>query len=75
MRAVLTAASATDYPLIALLGHAGYYPRFGFEPAEPLGIVSQFPAPSENWLLARLPAYDPALRGEFRYADAFSSAA
>ena len=74
MRGVLAAASETGYPLIALLGHADYYPRFGFEPAEPLGIVCQFPAPSENWLLFRLPAYDPALRGEFRYADAFASA-
>jgi putative acetyltransferase len=74
MRAVLTAAGATRYPLVALLGHAGYYPRFGFEPADALGVSCQFPAPSENWLAFRLPAYDPAVRGEFRYAAAFSDA-
>ena len=74
MEAVLAAAAETDYPLVALLGHADYYPRFGFEPAGPLGIACQFPVPSENWLAFRLPAYDPALRGEFRYADAFLAA-
>ena len=74
MRAVLAAAAETAYPLVALLGHADYYPRFGFEEAGPLGLRSQFQAPSESWLAFRLPAYDPAIRGEFRYADAFAAA-
>jgi putative acetyltransferase len=71
MRAVLAAAADTAYPLVALLGHAGYYPRFGFEEAAPLGLACPYPAPSENWLAYRLPAYDPAIRGDFRYAPAF----
>jgi putative acetyltransferase len=74
MRAVLTAAGATAYPLIALLGHASYYPRFGFEEAAPLGLRCPYPVPSEVWLAYRLPAYDPAVRGAFRYAPAFAAA-
>jgi putative acetyltransferase len=71
MRAVLAAAADTPWPLIALLGHAEYYPRFGFEPAEPLGILSPYPVESKYWMAYRLPAYRPAVRGRFRYAPAF----
>jgi putative acetyltransferase len=71
IHAVLDAAAVTDWPLIALLGHAEYYPRFGFEPAEPLGIRAPFPVESRYWMAYRLPAYRPDLRGTFRYADAF----
>ncbi len=27
-----------DYSLVVLIGHAGYYPRFGFKPARPNGF-------------------------------------
>ena len=74
MHAALAAAAETAYPLVALLGHADYYPRFGFEEAAPLGLACPYPAPSENWLAFRLPAYDPAVRGAFRYAPAFAAA-
>jgi putative acetyltransferase len=33
MHAVLGAADALDEPLVVLLGHTGYYPRFGFRAA------------------------------------------
>jgi putative acetyltransferase len=71
IRAVIDAAAATEWPLIALLGHAEYYPRFGFEPAAPLGILPPFPVESRYWMTYRLPAYRPELRGTLRYADAF----
>jgi putative hydrolase of the HAD superfamily len=71
MRATLAAASATDWPLIALLGHADYYPRFGFEPAGALGIEPPFEVEPQYWMAFRLPAYEPELRGVFRFADAF----
>ena len=74
MRAVLEAAAATAWPLIALLGHADFYPRFGFEPAGALGLDCPYPAAPEHWMAYRLPAYDPAVRGAFRYADAFALA-
>ena len=62
---MLAAAAETGWPLIALLGHAEYYPRFGFESAERArASAASIPVPSENWMAYRLPAYDPALRGD-----------
>ena len=74
MRACLDAAARTRWPLIALLGHADYYPRFGFVSADALGLRCPYPAAPEHWMAYRLPAYDPALRGAFRYASAFALA-
>jgi putative acetyltransferase len=65
-------ARDTDYTLIALLGHPGYYARFGFAPAaETFGVTSLYDAPPEAWMALALPAYDPSVRGTFRYAAAF----
>jgi putative acetyltransferase len=74
MRGCMAAAAGTDRPLIALLGHAEYYPRFGFEPAGALGLRCPYPVAPEHWMAYRLPAYDAAVRGAFRYASAFSLA-
>ena len=71
VHAVIAAADALDEPAIVLLGHASYYPRFGFEPAVDHGIV-----PPEDWgrdvfMVRRLRAWDGTLRGTFRFAPAF----
>jgi putative acetyltransferase len=58
-------------PLLLLLGHADYYPRFGFEPARRLGIEPPQPWPDAAWLALRLPGWTPDLRGVARYAPAF----
>ena len=72
MRQAIARANATGYPLIGLLGHPAYYPRFGFEPAEAtFGITTKFDAPPEAWMALALPAYEPRIRGRFRYAEAF----
>jgi putative acetyltransferase len=74
MREAIERASHTEYPLIALLGHPAYYPRFGFRPAKAtFGITTVYDAPPEAWMALALPAYEPDIRGEFRYADAFGS--
>jgi putative acetyltransferase len=70
-RAGLERAAQTGFALVVVLGHAGYYPRFGFEPAAPLGVLAPFDVPDENWMALRLPAYRPDARGTVRYADAF----
>lgn len=72
-RAAITRARELAYPLIVVLGHAAYYPRFGFEPAAPLGVTAPFEVPSDAWMVCKLPAYTPAARGEVRYADAFTA--
>jgi putative acetyltransferase len=66
-------AQQTGYPLVVVLGHPGYYPRFGFESARGLGIETPYDAPDEAWLALRLPAYDEGLRGTVRYPAAFAA--
>jgi putative acetyltransferase len=72
MHEAIERASRTEYPLIALLGHPAYYPRFGFRPAEATyGITTHYDAQPEAWMALALPAYAPHIRGAFHYAPAF----
>jgi putative acetyltransferase len=71
----LRRAAETEFPLVVLVGHADYYPRFGFEPADALGITAPFEVPPEAWMAYRLPAYTPDARGTVVYPDAFASVA
>jgi putative acetyltransferase len=73
--AALRRAAETHFPLIVVVGHADYYPRFGFEPADALGIKAPFDVPPEAWMAYRLPAYTPEARGTVVYPDAFGSVA
>jgi putative acetyltransferase len=73
MRALLSAADTAEVPLVALLGSPRYYGRFGFRPAEEMGLMP----PDSNWgdaFQARpLTAYTAAVAGPFQYAPAFSA--
>ncbi|MDA0184699.1 N-acetyltransferase [Solirubrobacter phytolaccae] len=73
MRAVIERAQTTGYVLIALLGHPGYYPRFGFERGDALGIETTYDvrAHPEAWMVLPLPAFPAGLHGTFHYASAF----
>ena len=66
-------AAETRFALIVVVGHADYYPRFGFEPADALGIQAPFEVPPEAWMALRLPAYTPEARGTVVYPSAFES--
>jgi putative acetyltransferase len=66
MAEVLRLADAQGWPLVALLGHPSYYPRFGFEPGRHLGVVYA-PVDSPAFMVRRLGAYDPSWRGPFRF--------
>jgi putative acetyltransferase len=59
-------------PILLLVGHPAYYPRFGFVPAARLGIEPPEPQPGEVLLVRRLARFDPAWRGRVRYPDAFA---
>ncbi len=72
MHAVLGAADALGEPLVALVGHAEYYPRFGFRPAGELGIAPPDPAWASHFQVRTLSGYQPGLRGGFRYAQPFN---
>lgn len=72
MHAVLGAADALEEPLVALLGHSGYYPRFGFRPADQLGITPPVAAWASQFQVRTLATYQPSLRGGFRYPRPFN---
>ena len=69
---VLGAADALGEPVVALLGHTEYYPRFGFRPAEELGITAPVAEWGPHFQVRALSSHEPDLRGEFRYAQPFS---
>lgn len=71
MHAVLGAADALDESLVGLLGHTGYYPRFGFRPSTEFGVAPPDPEWGEHFQVRPLTAYDPEVRGEFVYAQPF----
>lgn len=71
MKRAIGLAIERAQPVICLLGHASYYPRFGFVPARDLGIEPPHPWRNENWLALRLPAWEPSLRGTAYFAPAF----
>ncbi len=71
MHAVLGAADALEEPLVVLLGHADYYPRFGFRPAQELGVEPPVPDWAPHFQARPLNAYRTDLRGSFSYAEAF----
>ncbi|MBC2253598.1 N-acetyltransferase [Listeria welshimeri] len=61
------------YPAIAVLGHADFYPRFGFISSEQFGIRAPFDVPAEYFMLLEL--YDGSLEnlaGTIHYPAAFS---
>lgn len=63
-------------PLIIVLGHAAFYPRFGFTPASAYGITCEWPVPDEVFMALFLDERrinDAA--GLARYRPEFSSVA
>jgi putative acetyltransferase len=73
MHAVLAAADALGEPMVVLLGHADYYPRFGFRPARELGILPPVAEWGEHFQVRTLTRYEPGMRGDFVYAEPFRS--
>jgi putative acetyltransferase len=68
MNRLLRQAEAIGEPLVVLLGLPGYYSRFGFEPAGPLGIdCPSVGSGNPHFLIRKLERYSPDCRGEFRY--------
>ena len=60
-------------PFVVVIGHAGYYPRFGFRPARPLGIHCQWDVPDNVFLLLALhPERMQGVSGLAKYRGEFS---
>jgi len=63
---------SSDYPLVIVLGHQEYYPRFGFEEAMKFDIHSPFNVESEVWMLFQLkPGAANEVSGTVVYPEAF----
>ncbi len=73
MNASIAAANEMGESTLVLLGSSEYYPRFGFVPADSLGIASPDPSWGSHFMALALEAYDPAAHGRFKYAEPFSS--
>lgn len=57
VRTGLTALAESGCELVFVLGHPGYYPRFGFQPAGQLGFSAPYPIPKKNanaWMVLEL---------------------
>jgi putative acetyltransferase len=68
----LDEARRMDAGSVVVLGHANYYPRFGFEPALPRGIRPPFDVPSEDWMVVELlPGALEGVHGTVRYTEPF----
>jgi putative acetyltransferase len=61
-------------PFIVVVGHADYYPRFGFKPARPLGITCEWDVPDDVFLLLVLdPGRMRGVSGLVTYRHEFST--
>lgn len=78
VRAGLNAMRELGYGLLFLVGSPRYYPRFGFQPAQPLGFSSDYVEPGgphEHFMVALLEERAPAhVRGHVRFHPAFHEA-
>ncbi|MCG7635554.1 N-acetyltransferase [Gordonia McavH-238-E] len=67
----LTAARELGENLVLVLGHAEYYPRFGFVPASRFGIRAPFDVPDEAMMALPLDDARPVPSGTIAYPAAF----
>lgn len=59
---------------VVVLGHPGYYPRFGFQPASSFGLSCVYDAPDEAFMALELePGYLGTRTGTVHYHPAFDS--
>jgi putative acetyltransferase len=58
--------------IVVVIGHPGYYPRFGFLPARDRGLQVPFPVPDEAFMVLELvPEALKSARGEIIYPPPF----
>ncbi|MFG3436605.1 GNAT family N-acetyltransferase [Nonomuraea sp. NPDC047897] len=71
IRAALDAARALGENLVLVLGHAEYYPRFGFGPASGHAIRPPFDVEDKYMMALALDPARPVPAGTIRYPAAF----
>lgn len=64
------------YPFVIVLGHAEYYPRFGFRPASQYGVTCEWEVPDDVFMLLALDTGRmQGVSGRVQYRPEFSTAA
>ncbi|MGP3685797.1 GNAT family N-acetyltransferase [Streptomyces sp. IBSNAI002] len=71
INAALAAARTMGENLVLVLGHADYYPRFGFTPASRYNICAPFDVPDEAMMALVLDNTRPVPAGTIQYPTAF----
>jgi putative acetyltransferase len=54
VRAGLEECRRLEYEIVVVVGHPEYYPRFGFVPAQPKGLICEFEVPDPAWMVMEL---------------------
>lgn len=74
VRAGLGRCKELGFGAVVVLGHPGYYPRFGFSPSARFGIDCDFEAPEEAFMVVELqPNYLHDKSGTIKYHAAFKN--
>lgn len=68
----LTFAKAGPAGYVVVLGHAHYYPRFGFQAAKPLGYSNEYDA-DESFMILELKKGGLPPRGLIKYGSEFGA--
>jgi len=75
VRRGLEIARDLGHTVVVVVGHADYYPRFGFAPARAKGLEAPFPVPDEAFMTLELEPYGlEGLNGMLAYPPAFDDA-
>lgn len=73
VRAGLEHCRALDAGALVVLGHPGYYPRFGFSPSVRFGIGCEYDVPDDAFMVAELePGFLRGASGTIQYHAAFN---
>lgn len=74
VRTGLERCKELGFGAVVVLGHPGYYPRFGFSPSARFGIGCEYEAPEEAFMVVALqPGYLHGKTGTINYHAAFKN--
>ena len=74
VRAGLEQCKQLGFATVVVLGHPGYYPRFGFSPSSRFGIDSEYDVPEDVFMAMELqPGILNGKTGRVKYHAAFSN--
>ena len=75
VRTGIARLASSDCAFVIVLGHADYYPRFGFEPASRYGVRSEWEVPDEAFMILVLnESVMQGISGVARYRSEFAEA-